>query len=79
MMPKKKTPKTPPKAVTQNVPDEERILTVKEVAELDRCSEKTVRRAINDGLMDAMRIGPGKRLLRITREALAKYRGANHA
>jgi excisionase family DNA binding protein len=50
------------------------MLTVKEVAELDRCSEKTVRRAIDDGLLDATRIGPGKRLLRITREALAQYR-----
>jgi excisionase family DNA binding protein len=73
-MPKKKTPKTPPKPLTRNVPDAERMLTVKEVAELDRCSEKTVRRAIADKLLEATRIGPGQRLLRITREALAQYR-----
>lgn len=66
--------KAQPKPGTRSVPNEERMLTVKEVAELDRCSEKTVRRAIDDELLEAMRIGPGKRLLRITREAHARYR-----
>jgi hypothetical protein len=42
----KKAPKTPPVPVFRNAPDAEHKLTVKEVAELDRCSEKTVRRAI---------------------------------
>jgi excisionase family DNA binding protein len=72
----KKMPKKPPLPVPRNVPEAERTLTVKEVAELDRCSEKTVRRAIDEGMLEAMRVGPGKRLLRITPAALAKYRGA---
>jgi excisionase family DNA binding protein len=50
------------------------LLTVKEVAELDNCSEKTVRRAIETGLLDALRVGPGGRLLRIERAAHAAYR-----
>ena len=73
-MTKLKKSKTPAKPVTTTVLNDERMLTVKEVAELDRCSEKTVRRAIDEGLLDATRIGPGKRLLRITREALEHYR-----
>jgi len=56
------------------MPDEERILTVREIAELDRCSEKTVRRAIDAGLLEALRIGPGGRLLRVTPRAHAAYR-----
>jgi excisionase family DNA binding protein len=54
-----------------------RLLTVKEVAELDSCSEKTVRRAITAGLLVAMRVGPGARLLRIDPAAHAAYRHAN--
>ena len=50
------------------------LLTVREVAELDGCSEKTVRRAIQGGLLDAVRIGPGGRLLRIDPAAHAHYR-----
>lgn len=72
----KNIPKTHPKLVHRTVPDEERTLTVTEVAELDRCSEKTVRRAIAAGMLEAMRVGPGKRLLRITPEAFAKYRSS---
>jgi excisionase family DNA binding protein len=52
------------------------LLTVKDVAALDRCSEKTVRRAINAGHLEAIRIGPGGRLLRIHRAAHASYRVA---
>ena len=52
------------------------LLTVKEVAALDHCSEKTVRRAIEAGLLQAYKIGPGGRLLRITRGAHEAYRRA---
>ena len=52
------------------------LLTVKDVAALDRCSEKTVRRAIAAGLLEAIRVGPGGRLLRIHPAAHAAYRRA---
>ena len=54
------------------------LLTVKQVAELDNCSEKTVRRAIAAGLLDALRVGPGGRLLRIDPAAHAAYRQAQN-
>ncbi|MDO9527183.1 MAG: helix-turn-helix domain-containing protein [Gemmobacter sp.] len=50
------------------------LLTVRDVAELDRCSEKTVRRAIDAGLLEVIRVGPGGRLLRIDPAAHALYR-----
>lgn len=50
------------------------LLTVKQVADLDHCSEKTVRRAIAAGHLEATRIGPAKRLVRITSAAHARYR-----
>ncbi|MGO4917106.1 helix-turn-helix domain-containing protein [Pseudogemmobacter sp. W21_MBD1_M6] len=53
------------------------LLTVKDVAELDSCSEKTVRRAIAAGLLEAIRVGPGGRLLRIDPAAHAAYRAAS--
>jgi len=52
------------------------LLTVKRVAELDNCSEKTVRRAIDAGLLEAIRVGPGGRLLRIDPAAHAAYRSS---
>ena len=52
------------------------LLTVKEIAALDRCSPKTVRRAIDAGLLQALRVGPGERLLRVTQAAHAAYRRA---
>jgi excisionase family DNA binding protein len=52
------------------------LLTVQEIAALDRCSEKTVRRAIGAGMLQALRVGPGGRLLRITRQAHEVYRSA---
>lgn len=52
------------------------LLTIREVAHLDQCSEKTVRRAITAGDLEALRVGPGGRLLRVTREAHARYRKA---
>lgn len=72
----KKMSKPPMKLAKRDLPDEERMLTVKDVAELDSCSEKTVRRAIAAGLLEATRIGPSLRLLRITRRAHAQYRRA---
>jgi excisionase family DNA binding protein len=53
------------------------LLTVREVAELDNCSEKTVRRAIAAGLLEALRVGPGGRLLRIDPAGHAAYRAAS--
>lgn len=53
------------------------LMTVKTVAELDGCSEKTVRRAIAAGLLEAVRVGPGGRLLRIEPAAHAAYRAAS--
>lgn len=50
------------------------LLTVAQIAQLDACSEKTVRRAIDAGLLQAMRVGPGGRLLRVTRVAHLTYR-----
>lgn len=50
------------------------LVTVRDIAELDRCSEKTVRRAIAAGLLEVVRIGPGGRLLRIDPAAHALYR-----
>ena len=53
------------------------LMTVKEVAELDGCSEKTVRRAIAAGLLEVVRVGPGGRLLRIDPAAHAVYRATS--
>ena len=53
------------------------LLTVRQVAELDNCSEKTVRRAISAGLLEALRVGPGGRLLRIDPAAHAAYRASS--
>lgn len=46
------------------------LLTVREVAELDGCSDKTVRRAIAAGLLEVIRIDPA---------AYAAYRGGFRA
>ena len=50
------------------------LRTVKEVAALDNCSEKTVRRAIAAGLLAVVRVGPGGRLVRIDPAAHRAYR-----
>ncbi|SDJ40615.1 DNA binding domain-containing protein, excisionase family [Lutimaribacter saemankumensis] len=55
------------------------LLTVRDIARLDNVSEKTVRRAIASGDLEAIRIGPGKRLLRIHPEAHAAYRRAHRS
>lgn len=52
------------------------LLTIREVAELDSCSEKTIRRAIAAGLLAAVRLGPSGRLVRIDPAAHAAYRAA---
>jgi excisionase family DNA binding protein len=55
---------------------DEALLTVKEVAALNQCSVKTVFRDIAAGQIEAIRIGPGGRLLRIHPRALEAYRKA---
>ncbi|MGQ3488084.1 helix-turn-helix domain-containing protein [Roseovarius pacificus] len=50
------------------------LMTVKDVARADNVSEKTVRRAINAGLLEVIRVGPGGRLIRISPAAHAAYR-----
>jgi len=61
--------------MTHNNPISRRpMLTVAEIARLDSCSEKTVRRAIDCGLLDILRIGPSGRSIRVTEEAHALYR-----
>ncbi|TJZ88979.1 helix-turn-helix domain-containing protein [Paracoccus gahaiensis] len=59
---------------TPHKPQAEPLLTVADVAALDQCPEKTVRRAIAAGLLEAVRIGPGGRLLRIDPAAHRAYR-----
>lgn len=52
------------------------LLTVAEVARLDGCCEKTVRRAIAAGLLRKIRVGPGGRLIRIDPADHEAYRRA---
>lgn len=56
--------------------DDRALLTVPQIAALDGCSEKTVRRAITAGLLQAIRVGPGGRLLRVSKTAHKAYRHA---
>lgn len=49
-------------------------MTIQEVADLDRVSARTVRRAIEAGHLQALRLGPGGRTIRIARAAHAAYR-----
>ena len=51
----------------------ERRLTMQDVAVRDQCSVKSVRRAIKLGLLEATRIGPSGRSIRITEDAYARY------
>lgn len=50
------------------------LLTIRDVARLDQCSEKTVRRAIAAGYLDVLRVGAGGRLVRIDPAAHRAYR-----
>ena len=60
-------PKTP-------IRTDEVLMTVAQVAALNQTSERTVLRAIKAGRLEAVRIGPARRLIRITPEAHAAYR-----
>ena len=53
---------------------EDVLMTIADVAHLDQTSERTVRRALAAGLLEAVRIGPGGRSIRISRAAHAAYR-----
>ena len=55
-----------------------RLKTVKQVAEEDNVSEKTVRRAIEAGLLEVTRVGTTGRLIRIHPDAHAAYRWRLH-
>jgi len=59
---------------TPNGGDSRQLLTIRQVAALDSCSEKTVYRAIKAGLLPVVRIGPGGKLIRITKAAHRAYR-----
>ena len=50
------------------------LYTLADIAGLDRCSVRTLRRAVAAGLLEVVRIGPAGRLIRITPEAHAAYR-----
>lgn len=50
------------------------LLTIADVAALDGCCEKTVRRAIEAGQLRTVRIGPGRRSIRIHPDDHAAYR-----
>jgi excisionase family DNA binding protein len=66
-----------PKAQTRCGNVAARLLTVKDIAELDGTSQKTVRRAIEAGILEVLRVGPGGRLIRIHPDAHAAYRHAS--
>jgi len=69
--------KIPPNTLPPNKPAApSRLKTVRDVAAEDQVSEKSVRRAIAAGLLDVIRVGPGKRLIRIHPDAHAAYRRA---
>lgn len=63
-----------PKHLSQNSPQSNPLFTVAEIAERDRCSAKTVRRAIAAGYLDVIRIGPSGRSIRISQQAHERYR-----
>ena len=67
-------PKQPSPTQVTGCANDQRLMTVREVAALDNCSEKTVRRAIAAGLLEAIRVGPGGRLLRVHPMAHERYR-----
>ncbi len=72
-------PTSPARKITNtldatNRGDERQLMTVSQVAALDNTSEKTVRRAIKAGLLPVIRIGPGGKLIRISKAAHRSYR-----
>ncbi|WP_167853518.1 helix-turn-helix domain-containing protein [Roseovarius aestuariivivens] len=74
-----KSPVPKIKDVAQTPQKPIQYLTVRDVAIVDQVSEKTVRRAIDAGLLDVERVGPGKRLIRIHPDAHAAYRRGGKA
>jgi excisionase family DNA binding protein len=50
------------------------LLTIRDVAELDQVSVKTVRRAIEQGRLAVMRVGPKEHMIRIHPAAHSAYR-----
>ena len=57
-------------------PPEDPLKSIKQVAYEDDTSEKTVRRAIDAGLLEVIRLGPKGRILRVHPDAHAAYRRA---
>lgn len=55
---------------------EAQLLTIRDVAALDQVCDKTVRRAIEQGRLEVLRVGPMGRLIRIHPSAHAAYRRA---
>jgi len=55
---------------------EVRLLTIRDVADLDQVCVKTVRRAIAEGRLSVIRIGPQGHLIRIHPAAHLAYRRA---
>jgi hypothetical protein len=68
----------PPKPVASKTAANVRLKTVRDIATEDQVSEKTVYRAIAAGHLEVLRVGPGKRLIRIHPDAHAAYRRAFH-
>lgn len=60
--------------IKKNTEQTVQLKTVKQVAQEDNVSEKTVRRAIAAGLLETVRVGPSGRLIRIHPEAHTAYR-----
>lgn len=58
----------------ESTTNSDRLLTVREAALLDGCSERTIRRAIKAGLLKLVRVGPGGRLIRIRPSDHEAYR-----
>jgi excisionase family DNA binding protein len=56
---------------TPDAPSE--FLTVAEAAELLRCSEPTIRRRIRDRELTAVKLGPGRSVIRIPRGAIGAW------
>jgi len=75
-MPKQSPNQRPPIGAsdTSNGGDSRQLLTVRQVAVLDSCSEKTVYRAIKAGLLPVVRVGPGGKLIRISKAGHMAYR-----
>ena len=60
-------------------PNPEPLLSVTEVAERLNCSAKTVRRLIATGQLEAVRIGPANRLVRVSERAYRSYLALRNA